>query len=383
VCGWHTAWGVVCSGVDWDTVVVVFVADDLGAWLVGLVADVGRRRITDWVLGSEQERALRQAATAAAQRTAEELRPGSNEPPEHLAMTISEVFSRPVLGPPPLGQTMLAMLQIGVGRQVAVLDDPDLTGVKRSAADLLDVPVKLLTTVLAGCLVQEIMVRGAGGGPLAPLSDQLNHDITHLQGRRLEGMLGHLIGEIRGPIGPPNGRDHGNRTPRLDARVTTHRAVSLNKFGVPRYLLEVRLLGPDDIDELDVHLEDARWLAFSAYQPGVKGPFHVGFGHGNISPEATLIALHAIYGKPLRVGGQPATWQVQLSNLPLISGDQVPRLRAECHTASGVWKIAVPVRDAEIILDHPAIRMMLGPSWPGPRPINWSDISMRTNDEPD
>lgn len=41
------------------TVGVVFVADDLAAWLVGVLADAGRRKLTRLLLGSEQERALR------------------------------------------------------------------------------------------------------------------------------------------------------------------------------------------------------------------------------------------------------------------------------------------------------------------------------------
>jgi hypothetical protein len=46
-------------------VVVAFVADDLGAWLVGLLADAGRRRLVSFVLGDEQERTLHQACRAA------------------------------------------------------------------------------------------------------------------------------------------------------------------------------------------------------------------------------------------------------------------------------------------------------------------------------
>jgi hypothetical protein len=46
---------------------VVFVADDLGAWLVGLLADAGRKKLTALVLGGDQERALRKAAVAAVQ----------------------------------------------------------------------------------------------------------------------------------------------------------------------------------------------------------------------------------------------------------------------------------------------------------------------------
>ena len=54
---------------------MVFVADDLGAWLVGLLADAGRKKLTSLVLGTDQQRALRQAAVAAVERTAEQLAP--------------------------------------------------------------------------------------------------------------------------------------------------------------------------------------------------------------------------------------------------------------------------------------------------------------------
>jgi hypothetical protein len=57
---------------NWETAGVVFVADDLGAWLIGLLADAGRKKLTTIVLGSDQERALRQAASAAVQLTASE-----------------------------------------------------------------------------------------------------------------------------------------------------------------------------------------------------------------------------------------------------------------------------------------------------------------------
>jgi hypothetical protein len=43
---------------------VVFVVDDLAAWLVGLLADVGRKKLTTLVLGDAQKRALQQAAIA-------------------------------------------------------------------------------------------------------------------------------------------------------------------------------------------------------------------------------------------------------------------------------------------------------------------------------
>jgi hypothetical protein len=58
---------------------MVFVADDLGAWLVGLLADATLKKLTTLVLGSDQERALRQAAKAAVKRTAEQLAPSGDE----------------------------------------------------------------------------------------------------------------------------------------------------------------------------------------------------------------------------------------------------------------------------------------------------------------
>jgi hypothetical protein len=122
---------------------------------------------------------------------------------------------------------------------------------------------------------------------------------------------------------------------------------------------------------VDVYIEDGQWLAFTAHQADVNRPFGVGYAMGNFSPEATLISCHASHTRPLRVGGEPASWRVQLANVPLTTGDQAPCLRVECRAAEESWCVAVSVRDAEILLDHPVIRRILGPSWPGPRPVRW------------
>src|SRR5260370_40485441 len=55
-----------------------FVADDIGAWLIGLLAHAARRRPATWSLGTEQERALRDAATAAVRAVARGFRPDAN-----------------------------------------------------------------------------------------------------------------------------------------------------------------------------------------------------------------------------------------------------------------------------------------------------------------
>ena len=180
---------------------VVFVADDFAAWLIGALADAGRKKLVALVLGSDQERALRAAATATVQRTAAELRPGDDKQAAELAMVVSEVFAEPVPAEPLAGQlTLLEALGAGIGAQLAVLDDASLTGTGQSSADVLGVPGDVVATALTGHLLREIVTRGARGGPLSPLASQLNNDVTHLQGQRLEGMLGLLAGEVRAAL---------------------------------------------------------------------------------------------------------------------------------------------------------------------------------------
>jgi hypothetical protein len=177
---------------------MVFVADDLAAWLVGLFADASRKRLTTWVFGSDDERALRSAASAAVRLTAEELRPADGEGIEELARVISEVFAAPTPSALLTGQaTLLEALQAGVAGQLTVLDHRELTGTGKSSAELLRVSTPVLAEKLTSNLVREIVARGARGGPLEPLAGQLNHDVTHLQGQRLEGMIGRIAQELQ------------------------------------------------------------------------------------------------------------------------------------------------------------------------------------------
>jgi hypothetical protein len=177
---------------------MVFVADDLAAWLVGLLADAGRRRLIVWVLGTDQERALRRAATAAIHRTATELCPDDPERAEQLAMVIDQVFTGAAQGILlDCSATLLEGLQAEITGQLAPLDDAGLTGMGRSSADLLGVPAGVLGEKLAGHLIREIVIRGARGGPLESLAAQLNHDVTHLQGQRLEALFGQLASSVR------------------------------------------------------------------------------------------------------------------------------------------------------------------------------------------
>jgi NB-ARC domain-containing protein len=177
---------------------VVFVADDLAAWLVGLLADAGRKKLTGLVLGTEQERALRAAGAVAVQLTAGELCSGDAEQTDHLALIISQVFGVPVPTVPLAGNaTVLEALQTGIAEQLAVLDDASRTGTDRSSAEVLGMAGAVVAQKLTGHLVREIVVRGSRGGPLFPLASQLNDDVTHLQGERIEAALDQLAGEVR------------------------------------------------------------------------------------------------------------------------------------------------------------------------------------------
>lgn len=54
-----------------------------------------------------------------------------------------------------------------------------------------------MTETLTRHLIKEIIIRGAGGGPLSPLASQLNHDLTHLQGDRLDAKVAQLAINVR------------------------------------------------------------------------------------------------------------------------------------------------------------------------------------------
>lgn len=176
---------------------MVFVADDLAAWLTGVLADAGRRRLITFVRGTDQERALRRAATAAVELTVGELRPDDRDRASGMALVISQVFGKPLPAVPLAAHaTILQALQAGIAGQLAVLDDVSLTGTGQSSADVLGLPASQLAERLTAYLVREIVSRGAEGSPLFPLASQLNDDLTHLQGLRVEGKVDQLGGKL-------------------------------------------------------------------------------------------------------------------------------------------------------------------------------------------
>ena len=177
---------------------MVFVADDLAAWLIGALADAGRKKLTTIVVGTDQERALRSAATAAVQRAAGEVRPDDAERAETLARLVNRAFIKALVpGAPMAGYaTLLEALQAGIAGRLAVLGDTGPAAAGQAPAEVLEVPGPALAERLTAHLLREIVARGARGGPLFPLASQLNDDVTHLQGRRLEGMLGDVLSRL-------------------------------------------------------------------------------------------------------------------------------------------------------------------------------------------
>jgi hypothetical protein len=174
----------------------VFVADDLAAWLVGLLADAGRRRLITWTFGSDQKRALKQAVAAAVDRSVAEFCPEGGVQAEELAIAIGRVFTPPAPEALLVGSaTMLEALQAGIAVQLARLDEgTGLIGTADSSAEL-----AVLAETFSAALVREVLIRGARGGPLEPLASQLRDDATHLGLQRIEeelGRLGRVVTEV-------------------------------------------------------------------------------------------------------------------------------------------------------------------------------------------
>ena len=182
--------GASAVGVD------VFVVDDLLGWLVGRLADAGYQKLATLVRGSDQARALKAAVTAAVQATVGEIGPSDPEEAERVAGQINKAFRRKEPVPLLLGQpTLLEALRAGIARQLSARDDAGQPAANPG------VPVSVIADKLTDHLLREITIRGSYGGPLTPLADQLNHDLTHLQGQRIEGQGQRIEGHARSAAG--------------------------------------------------------------------------------------------------------------------------------------------------------------------------------------
>lgn len=177
---------------------MVVLAEAFGSWLLGQFFDTVRRRLGEQLLGGGHDRALLAAGQAAVARTARELRPdGSEEDVEHLEAVLDQVFrASPPVAPLEKQPTILHALERGIAAQLTVLGDATLTGTGESSAETLGLSVERITETLIRNIIKEILARGVGGGPLTPLADQLNHDVTHLQAQHTASMLSRIAEEL-------------------------------------------------------------------------------------------------------------------------------------------------------------------------------------------
>lgn len=177
-------------------------ADDFGAWLIGLLADAGRKKLTAFVLGTEQERALRLAARAAVIQTAEELFPDDDRKRQDVVLVIGEVFSTEHLTTAHMtGQSSVReALQVAVAKQLQVLGDASLTDAGVSSAELLGVTDEILANKLNSHLLAEIAQLGTQNAALHLLASQLNDDLTHMQGAQTHAAVQKIGCEILAAI---------------------------------------------------------------------------------------------------------------------------------------------------------------------------------------
>jgi hypothetical protein len=183
------------SARKWNNPYVDFVTGVFATWLLEQLADVGRRGLFRFIRGDKQDDALRRAADAAIKRTASDFLQGAAA--EQLAMSIDQVFGSDVpdrtVGKYP---TILETLRVEVTTRVAVLGDPDLTGIGASSADLFGVSSTAVGQHLVSHLIAEIKKRGSRGGPLKPLADQLNFDESREQVGRVDSKLTELDAKL-------------------------------------------------------------------------------------------------------------------------------------------------------------------------------------------
>ena len=133
--------------------------------------------------------------------------------------------------------TLLEALPASIAAQLAVLDT-SLIGTGRPAPDVRGVSGAELADSLTNHLMREIVFCGSRSGSLAPLADQLNHDLTHLQmpaGRKQARLAARRGPGRAGPGGQRLGGAEKTGTagatagvpgwPRGDARRDGHQAV--------------------------------------------------------------------------------------------------------------------------------------------------------------
>jgi tetratricopeptide (TPR) repeat protein len=326
---------------------MVFVADDFAAWLIGLIADAGRKRLTLLALGSDQERALREAARVAVEQAAEDLASGDQERAA-LALVISEVFGEPLRRPFLAGElTLLEEVQARISAQMEPLDDSSLTDTGQSAAQVLGVPAAALAERVTSRLLGEIMTRGAAGGPLEPLASQLNHDVTHLQGARIEDMTARVLAVVTA---------HGGQVSRFSAAEISRGLPADTEWFTGRESEMSRLISLAGSHGGVIEIDGMAGVGKTAFAVHAAHRLAPGFPDGQL-----FVRLHAH-----RLGQVPATPEEVLGGLLLATGLAAEQIPPGIQAREDLWRERMTGRKALLVLDDAAGSGQVRPLLPDP-----------------
>jgi WD40 repeat protein len=213
--------------------------------------------------------------------------------------------------------TLLEALQAQIAGQLISLDDPSLTGTGQSSAEMLGTSGAVVAEKLTSHLLREIVVRAAQGGPLSPLAAQLNHDATHLQGQRIEKILGRLDNEVRKALArldvgqaaiaaqPDDQRSPtaANREERTKALPAKHEAGSRGAAGPASALKRSRVAKDNEtlVEPVDPALTPTRIAAF-------RDLGHL--GTLAFSPQGRILATHTFTGGGGGENGKVILWDI-------------------------------------------------------------------------
>ncbi len=208
--------------------------------------------------------------------------------------------------------------------------------------------------MLTSALMREIVIRGAGGGPLEPLAAQLNHDVTHLQGRHLQGMIGQLVADVKQAIAAPNtaaavGPPMANTLP-ADTAAFTGRREQLSEISAAAAAAA----------------QAGRVIAIHAINglPGVgKTTLAVHLGHmvaARFPDRQLFIDLHAH-----TPGQRPIEPTDALAALLSADGVDPHYLPADLADRAALWRARMAEKRVLLILDNAASSEQIAPLLPG------------------
>lgn len=117
---------------------VDFVTGAFAVWLIEQLADAGRKHLSTFLLGTEQERALQSAGTAAIRLTAQRFGSGDAAKARDLVVVFDQVFAARMPAADTY-DTLLEALHAGITAELAPLADVRLTETSHSSAELLGI----------------------------------------------------------------------------------------------------------------------------------------------------------------------------------------------------------------------------------------------------